>query len=159
MYVCSAVNADAHDDVIKWEHFQRYWPFVRGIHWLPVNSPHKGQWRGALMFSLICAWIYGWVNNREACDSRRYRSHYDVTVISSDPVIQGERPPWHSGACSNPPVSVCGYANEAVLKRTKLYSLDIYNLYNIEWCIGMKYVYETFMGPDRLYFSHMCFIF
>ena len=23
----------------------------------PVNSPHKGQWRGALMFSLISAWI------------------------------------------------------------------------------------------------------
>ena len=43
-----------HDDVIKWKHFPRYWPFVRGIHRSPVNSPHKGQWRGALMFSLIC---------------------------------------------------------------------------------------------------------
>ena len=44
-----------HDDVIKWKHFPRYWPFVRGIHRWPVNSIHKGQWRGALMFSLICA--------------------------------------------------------------------------------------------------------
>ena len=44
-----------HDDVIKWKDFPRYWPFVRGIHRSPVNSPHKGQWRGALMFSLICA--------------------------------------------------------------------------------------------------------
>ena len=44
-----------HDDVIKWKHFPCYWPFVRGIHRSPVNSPHKGQWRGALMFSLICA--------------------------------------------------------------------------------------------------------
>ena len=44
-----------HDDVIKWKHFPRYWPFVRGIHRSSVNSPHKGQWRGALMFSLICA--------------------------------------------------------------------------------------------------------
>ena len=35
--------------------FPCYWPFVRGIHRSPVNSPHKGQWRGALMFSLICA--------------------------------------------------------------------------------------------------------
>ena len=34
-----------HDDVIKWKHFPRYWPFVRGIHRSPVNSPHKGQWR------------------------------------------------------------------------------------------------------------------
>ena len=47
----------------------------------PVNYPHKGQWRGALMFSLICVWINGWVNNREAGDLRRYRSHYDVTVM------------------------------------------------------------------------------
>ena len=44
-----------HDDVIKWKHFPRYWPFVRGIHRSPVNSPHKGQWREALVFSLICA--------------------------------------------------------------------------------------------------------
>ena len=55
-----------HDDVIKWNHFPRDCPFVRGIHWSPVNSPHNGQSRGALMFSLICAWIIGWVNNREA---------------------------------------------------------------------------------------------
>ena len=38
-----------HDNVIKWKHFPRYWPFVRGIHLSPVNSPHKGQWRGALI--------------------------------------------------------------------------------------------------------------
>ena len=57
-----------HDDVIKWKHFPRNWPFVRGIHRSPVNSPHKGQWRGALMFSLICVWINDWVNNREAGD-------------------------------------------------------------------------------------------
>ena len=43
------------DDVIKWKHFPRYWPFVRGIHRSPADSPNKGQWRGALMFSLICA--------------------------------------------------------------------------------------------------------
>ena len=70
-------------DVIKWKHFPRYWPFVRGIHRSPVNSPHKGQWRGALMFTLICARINGWVNNREAGDLRRYRGHCDVTVMIS----------------------------------------------------------------------------
>ena len=47
----------------------------------PVNSPHKGQWRGALMFSVICVWINGWVNNREARDLRPYRAHYDVIVM------------------------------------------------------------------------------
>ena len=70
-----------HDDVIKWNHFPRYWPFVRGIHRSPVNSPHKGQWRGALIFSSSCAWINDCVNNREAGDVRRYRAHYDVTVM------------------------------------------------------------------------------
>ena len=69
-----------HDDV-KLKDFRRYWPFVRGIHRSPVNSPHKGQWRGALMFSLICAWINGWVNNREAGDLRRHRGHYYVNVM------------------------------------------------------------------------------
>ena len=70
-----------HDDVIKWKHFPRYWPFVREIHRSPVNFPHKGQWRGALIFALICVWINGWVNNREAGDLRRYRAHYDVIVM------------------------------------------------------------------------------
>ena len=78
------VNKDGNlDDVIKWKHFPRYWPFVRGIHRSPVNSPHKGQWRGALMFTLICVWINGRVNNREAGDLRRYCAHYDVTVMET----------------------------------------------------------------------------
>ena len=49
---------------------------------VPVNSPHKGQWRRALMFSLICVSINGWVNNREAHDLRRHRGHYDVNVMN-----------------------------------------------------------------------------
>ena len=75
-------DTNYHDDVIKWKNFPRYWPFVRGIHRLPVNSPHKGQWHGALMFSLICTWINGWVNNGKAGDLRRHRAHYDVTVMT-----------------------------------------------------------------------------
>ena len=75
------VQQSCHDDVIKWNHFPRYWPFVRGIHQSPVNSPHKGQWSGALMFALIWTRINGWVNNGEAGDWRRHRAHYDVTVM------------------------------------------------------------------------------
>ena len=55
--------------VTWWRHkmgtCRRYWPFVRGIYRYrsPVDSPHTGQWRGALMLSLICVWItVGWVN-------------------------------------------------------------------------------------------------
>ena len=45
----SPEDSHKHDDFIIWKHFPRYWPFVRGIHRWPVNSPHKGQWHGALM--------------------------------------------------------------------------------------------------------------
>ena len=79
---CSRLQtAMNHDDVIKWKHFPRYWPFVRGIHRSPVNSPHKGQWRGALIFTLIWARINSWVNNCEAGDLRRNLAHYDVIVM------------------------------------------------------------------------------
>ena len=68
-----------------WRHRNDLWgpmsctsgQFHRG----PVNSPHKDQWRRALMFSLICVWINGWVNNREAGDLRRHHAHYDVIVM------------------------------------------------------------------------------
>ena len=60
----------------RWRHqmetFPPYWPFVRGIHWSPVDSPHTGQWRGALMFSLMQTWTNLWVNNRDADDLRRH---------------------------------------------------------------------------------------
>ena len=55
--------------------------------WIPRT---KGQWRGALMFSLICAWINSWVNNREAGDLRRHHTHYDVTVmLQQNPISAG----------------------------------------------------------------------
>ena len=66
-----------HDDVIKWNHFLHNWPFVWGIHQSPVNSPHKSQWRGALMFSLICTSINGSVNNHEASDLRHHHCNAD----------------------------------------------------------------------------------
>ena len=65
-----------HDDVIKWKHFRRCWPVVRGIHRSRENSPHKGQWRGASKFYLICAWV----NIGEAGDLKCHRAHYDITV-------------------------------------------------------------------------------
>ena len=66
---------------MKWKHFLRYWPFLRGIHRSSVNSPHKGQWHGALMLTLICAWMNVWVNNREAGDLRRHRTRLYVTFM------------------------------------------------------------------------------
>ena len=70
-----------HGDVIKWKHFPRYWPYVRGIHRWPVDSPQQGQWCGAMMLSLICAWTNGWANNRDDGDLRRHRTPFYITVI------------------------------------------------------------------------------
>ena len=71
----------------------RCWSFVWGIQWSPMNSPHKGQWRGAFVFSLICAWTNRWVNNR-AGYLIRHCAHYDVTIMK-----QNKHPiacPWAS---------------------------------------------------------------
>ena len=70
------------DDTIKWKHFLCYWPFVREIHRSPVDSPHKSQWRGALMLYLMCTWTNRWANIRDAGDLRCHRAHYYVTVMS-----------------------------------------------------------------------------
>ena len=66
---------------MKWKYFLHSWPFVKGIHRSPVNSPHKGQWRGALRLSLICAWTSGWVNNQDTGELRCHCTQYDITVM------------------------------------------------------------------------------
>ena len=70
-----------HDDVIKWKHFPRYWPFVRGIHRPPVNSRIKASDAELWCFLWAALWINGWVNNREAGDLRRRHAHYDLIVM------------------------------------------------------------------------------
>ena len=74
-----------HDDVIKWKHFPRYWPFGLRIHRSQVNSLHKGQWRATLMFSLIYALnkrlgkqLWGWWFETPSCSSWR---HWNVLTV------------------------------------------------------------------------------
>ena len=78
---------DAKPSSTWWRHqmetFSALLAICAGNSPVPVNSPHKGQWRGALMFSLIWAWINDWINNREAGDLRRNRAHYDVIIMIS----------------------------------------------------------------------------
>ena len=87
-FVNSWKSSPAHDDVINWKHFPCYWPLVRGIH--------------RLMFSLICAWINGWVSNRDAGDLRRNRAHYDVIVMTYSP-------------CKSLLLYVCLYINHMIV--------------------------------------------
>ena len=74
-------NVTMHADIIKWKHFPCYWPFAQGIHQSAVNSLHKDQWHGALMFSLICTWTNGSGNNWDTSGWRRHCAHYDVTLM------------------------------------------------------------------------------
>ena len=70
--------------MMSWmETFSALLAICAGIHRSPVTGefPHKGQWRGALVIFLICAWINDWVNNGEAGDLRLHRAHYDATVM------------------------------------------------------------------------------
>ena len=88
-----------HDDVIKWKHFPRYWPFVWEIHRSPVNSPHKGPWCGALMFSLNCVWINGWVNNRQAGDLWRHLCRL-WRHFNAFRTFNGSLAKWFNNQCS-----------------------------------------------------------
>ena len=108
-----------YDDVIKWKHVPRHWllcrnsPVTAGKS--PVNSPHTDRRRGALMFSLICAWTNGWVNNQDAGDFSRHGAHYDVTVMWCWIVIQWSGQPWDLSAFNASLLS-----NFELVKRVKL---------------------------------------
>ena len=58
------------------------WPFLRGSHRSPMDSPHKGQWCRPLMYSLICALTNDWENTWDAGDLRRHTAHVHVTVMT-----------------------------------------------------------------------------
>ena len=99
-----------------------------------MNSPHKGQWRGALMLSLICVWINGWVNNREAGDLRRYRAHYDVTVMLCAPVLNMlkiSRQPWRPWRCL------------IWTEFTSVWILYVVNLKTVNW-LSLTFVFDDF---------------
>ena len=76
----------SHDEVIKWKHFRRFWPFVclgGGGGGKPVTGGFPSQMPVTLNVDVFCGmrWTNGWANNRDAGDFRRHGAHYDVTVI------------------------------------------------------------------------------
>ena len=92
---------------------------------VPVNSPHKGQWRGTLMFSLICAWINNWVNNRKARYLRRNRTHYDVTVMWTSS--------WSSLAISNYLLLLSMYITDNIHTLIQYPIRYVYNFVVVLW--------------------------
>ena len=148
-----------HDDIIKWKIFSRYWAFVRVIHRSPVNSPHKGQWRSALMLSLICAWINGWVNSREADDLRCHHAHYDVTVMAKGLWI--DLPLWHDAAVTffMPRTSVpwCCWLKINLPRCHVLYVIpklwmSATHILMSNWCQFVDICFVEFLVSDTLHF-------
>ena len=75
-----------HDDVIRWKHSPRYWPFGReltgdtGHLWIPLTKASDAElW----CFLWSAREQTDWVNNPDAGDLRRHRAHYDFTLIFS----------------------------------------------------------------------------
>ena len=76
-------NSASYDDVIKWKHFPRYWPFVRestGHRWIPLTKASDAELR-CFLWSAPQQMV--WVNNKDAGELWRNRSHYYVTVLNS----------------------------------------------------------------------------
>ena len=156
-----------HDDVIKWKHFPRNWPFVRGIRWSPVNSPHKGQWRRALMFFFICVWINDWVNNPKAGDLRRYCTHYDVIVMPKERILQRNKDNTMAADDLTPGVTKTSVA----MVSTVCHSVESPSTVDPQWDIwywGSKWNLHTVCwsavgcewGTTSVYFgiTYVCFI-
>ena len=131
-----------HDDVIKWEHFPRYWPFVQGTHRSPVNSPHKGKWRGALMFFFIYAWINGWENNQEAGDLRCHHTHYDITVIEWHHLASKENV-FYFVANIEPADCLALLGTKAAADTVSLHEYDL-RTYVTDWHIEGERKYDIF---------------
>ena len=89
-----------HDDVIKWKHFLRYWPFVQGIHrWIPLT---KASDVGTLMFSLICSlkkWLskqsWGWWFEMPLGSLWRHCNAHNTYIYPKNISLMC----WNSGIC------------------------------------------------------------
>ena len=116
--------SSCHDDVIKWKHFPRYYPLVRGIH-------------------------IGWVNNREAGDLRRHRAHHDVTVMPSSNLIHvSERAP----RVNKPPFLIMTNTTKSCAKLPRFIRdtwVDIMEVGNVSRCI-IDFCLEQHNNPLEL---------
>ena len=62
----------------RWRQDLYYWPFVRGIHRLPVDSLTKDQKRGDLVIYFMLVWTSWWTNTR----ATTWRSGYVSAMLS-----------------------------------------------------------------------------
>ena len=126
-----------HDDVMKWKHFPCYWLFVRWYR-SALHSPHKGQWFGALMFSLIFAWT---VNSRDAGGLRRHRAHYDITVMVQHSHVLSPR---------YPNVTFCHWYSTRIGRSNAMDSFSITSRYNYQSSKNITFRIKEHSGIFKL---------
>ena len=120
-----------------------------GLLW-PVNSPHKGQWRGALMFCLIYVWNNSCAKNGNAGDLRRHRSHNDFIIIRTLPIIPKKNLISPSGVPLLPLLSyqiglcTCVYMGINELMRCPNQLIAIRNMHFVPYGTISK---ETYISP------------
>ena len=116
--------------------------------WIP-HTKAKGQWHGALMYSLICVWINAWVNNCEAGDLRCHRTHYEIIVMRAK-----------SNAVGNPKMNstVCVRINSSIQWLQHIHKYR----WNLNWNAILKVMWRllSFMvnsrtNPDQITQSHV----
>ena len=102
---------------------------------LCAENPHKGLWRGALIFSLKCVWINSWVNNRGAGDLRRHRAHYDVSVM-----IFHYRTVSPAGMCLAPLTPSPFSKSVNVIHKTYIHTHSLTNGHPVQNFVNIQYV-------------------
>ena len=161
-YVARRSVWNYHDDVVKWKHYPRYWPFGRGIHWSPMDSTHKGQWRGALMFLWSAPKGNGWANNRDTDDLDSNRLHYNVNpmMIERHSWLHKHQPKTFGMQDICNLVLFCLESTIYVHYATTLYSMSVQfwvnyaskNWYITNWGISIHREWYTF-GRNNTYLN------
>ena len=161
VWICRALMAvdhrlilEAHGDDIKWKHFHLL-ALCEGNPSVIVISAYKVQWRGALMFSLICAWTSVSANHRDVGDLRRHRDHYDTTVV-----ISNCHSPWWSCDMEIYSAFLSHLRNHrcVLLKWPVIGNLNFLLLPNLTYCETNSRYTSNLRRPDKhvssLQYSH-----
>ena len=80
-----------HDDVIKWKHFPRYWPLVRGIHrprWIPRTKASDAElWCFLHLNKRLSKQSWGWWFETPSCSLWR---HMTIIVKKISHAVDGD---------------------------------------------------------------------
>ena len=80
---CSHKPSEKNGDVMAWKSFLHNWPFERGIHRWPVDSPHKGSVMQSFWI-IICVSRTKLLNKQSSCQWQWFETPYFNSSRTSD---------------------------------------------------------------------------